>query len=136
MAIEKISEEIKSAQDYLFDGVTVPANTTTTGDANLVGGAQAALEIVVVAKTALAVADTKTISVKLTGSETENGSFADVVTMYSLTAAGGNGAITAGTELARYVYKPSDPLWAKAVVTTDDATATGSINAYVRYISR
>ena len=136
MAIDKISTEIRSAQDYLLDGVTVPQNTNTVGSANLVGGAQAALEIVVEAKTALAIADTKNINIKLTASDTEGGTFTDLVTLYDLTAAGGNGAIVAGTILGRYVYKPSDPLWTKAVVSTTDAAATGTVDAYVRYISR
>ena len=64
MAIGKISEELKSAQDYLFNDATVTANATLTGSANLVGGAQAALEIVVnVGSTAIALADTKALTI-------------------------------------------------------------------------
>lgn len=136
MAIGKISEDIKSAQDYLFEDTTVPANTTTTGSANLVGGTNGALEVKVIAKTALAIADTKVITVKLTGSATENGTFTDVATLYTLTASGGNGAITAGTELGGYIPTNDDPLWLKAVITTDDATATGTVDCYIKHLAR
>lgn len=136
MSITKISEDLKSAQDYLFEDTTVPANTTTTGDAQLVGGTNGALEIKVIAKTALAIANTKVITIKLTGSSTEDGSFTDVATLYSLTASGGDGAIDAGTELGQYIPNPEDPLWLKAVVTTDDAAATGTIDCYIKYLAR
>lgn len=132
-----ISQELKAAHDYMFDNATIPQNTTLTGDAQLVGGTQAELELVaVVGATAFAVADTKVITVKLTGSATEGGSFADVDTLFSLTAAAGSGAIAAGTELGRYVVSPTDPLWGKAVIITDDAAATGTIDFYIRRIAR
>lgn len=136
MAIDKISQNLKSAHDYLFKDTTVPANTTTTGTANLIGGTNGALELLVVAKTALTIADTKTITVKLTGSATQGGAFIAVDTVYTLTAAGGNGAITAGTVLGTYIVTPEDPLWIKAVATTDDATATGTLDVYIKHLAR
>lgn len=134
MAIGKISKDLKSAQDYLFEGTTVPANATTTGSANLVGGTNGQLEIIAVAKTALAIADTKVITVKLTGSATEGGSFVDVDTLYTLTASGGDGAIVAGTVLGSYIITPDDPLWIKAVAITDDAGATGTLDVYIKQL--
>ena len=136
MAIGKISEELKSAQDYLFNDTTVTANATLTGDANLVGGAQAALEIVVnVGSVAIALADTKVLTISLTGSDTETGSFTALQTLYTKTASGAT-TLAAGTELARYVVKPSGPLYVKAVAVNNDATLTGKIEAYIRYIAR
>ena len=136
MAIGKISEELKSAQDYLFNDATVTANATLTGDANLVGGAQAALEIVVnVGSTAIALANTKVLTISLTGSDTETGTFTALQTLYTKTASGAT-TLAAGTELARYVIKPSDPLYVKAVAVNNDSALTGKIEAYIRYIAR
>lgn len=136
MAIGKISEELKSAQDYLFNDTTVTANATLTGDAHLVGGAQASLEIVVnVGSVAIALADTKVLTISLTGSDTETGSFTALQTLYTKTASGAT-TLAAGTELARYVVKPSDPLYVKAVAVNNDSALTGKIEAYIRYIAR
>ena len=136
MAIGKISEELKSAQDYLFNDTTVTANATLTGSAQLVGSAQAALEIVVnVGSTAIALADTKVLTISLTGSDTETGSFTALQTLYTKTASGAT-TLGAGTELARYVVKPSDPLYVKAVAVNNDSAITGKIEAYIRYIAR
>lgn len=134
MAIGKISEDLKSAQDYLFQDTTVPANTTTTGGANLIGGTNGQLEIIAVAKTAIAVADTKIITVKIAGSDTEGGSFTDVATLFGLTATGGSGAIPAGTVLGSYIITPENPLWYKAVAITDDAGATGTLDVYIKQL--
>lgn len=135
MAIGTISEELKAYGDYLFNGATVPQNTTLTGESAMVGGTQAELEVVAVVNTSIALADTKSITLKLTASDTEGGSYADLVTLYTATASGAT-TISAGTELGRYVVKPSDPLFAKAVVSTTDATATGKIDVYVRRVCR
>lgn len=136
MAIGKISEELKSAQDYLFNDATVTANATLTGSAQLVGGAQAALEIVVnVGSVAIALADTKVLTISLTGSDTETGSFTALQTLYTKTASGAT-TLASGTELARYVVKPSDPLYVKAVAVNNDSALTGKIEAYIRYIAR
>lgn len=133
MAIGKISEEIKSAQDYILDGVTVPKNTSTTSSAKLVGGTNGQIELVVNARTAIALADTKVLTVALTGSDTEGGSYTALRTLYTKTASGAT-TIAAGTELARYVFNSIDPLYVKAVVTTTDAAATGTIEAYPRQL--
>jgi hypothetical protein len=135
MSIGTISEELKAYGDYLFNGVTVPQNTTTTGSAAMVGGTQAELEIVAVVNTTIALADTKVITVKLTASATEGGSYTDLVTLYTATASGAT-TIAAGTELGRYVVKPSDPLFAKAVAITTDAAATGKVDVYIRRVCR
>lgn len=134
MAIGKISEDLKSAQDYLFKDTTVPVDTTTAGTANLVGGTNGQLEIIAIAKTDITIADTKSITVKLAGSDTEGGSFTDYANLYALTASGGNGAITAGTVLGSYIVTSENPLWAKAVVVTDDATATGTLDVYIKQL--
>lgn len=133
--IGTISEELKAYNDYLFNGATIPQNTTLTGSAVMVGGTQAELEVVAIVNTDIVLADTKAITIKLTNGDTEGGSFTDLVTLYSATASGAT-TITVGTELGRYVVKPSDKLYAKAVATTNDATATGKIDVYIRRVCR
>jgi|LGVF01.2.fsa_nt_gb hypothetical protein len=135
MAINKFSEEIKSAQDWLYDGVTVPANTSTDSTAKQVGGAQGALELVFIAKTDIVITDTKVVSLKLQGATTIDGSYTDLVNLYSVTASGET-TVTAGTELARYIVKPSDPMFQKAVITTDDTLVVGAVDGYIRQIHR
>lgn len=136
MAIGKISEELKAYPDYIFNDTTVVANSTTTSNEFMVGKTQAELELVVlVGDTAIALADTKVLSIKVTGTETSGGSHADVATIYTETASGAT-TLAAGTELARYVVKPSDPLYAKVVATNNDATLTGKITSYIRRVCR
>lgn len=136
MAIGTIGEELKSAQDYLFENVTVPANTTTTGGAHLVGGTQGELEIVaVVGASDIVITDTKVFTLSLTGSETEGGSYTALTTIYTKTASGAT-TLTSGTELARYIVKPSDPLFAKAVAVTNDASVVGTVEVYIRRVCR
>lgn len=137
MAIGKISEDLKSAQDYLFQDQVVPQNATVTGDANLVGGTNGALEIKAISKTALAITDGTTITISLTGSDTEDGTFVPVGTVFTLTASAGSGAIIAGTELGQgLIPTPENPAWLKAVVTTTDASATGQIDVYIKNLVR
>ncbi|NOQ31795.1 MAG: hypothetical protein GQ570_11795 [Helicobacteraceae bacterium] len=135
MAIGKISEEIRSAQDYLLEGATVPQNTTLTGVARQTGGTQSSLEIVAIAETDIVITDLKIITVSLTGSDTEDGTFVALVDLYTATAAGAT-TIDAGTELGRYVPKHSDPMWIKAVIVTDDVAIVGTATSYIRNISR
>ena len=136
MAIGTISEELKSYQDYMFNNITVPANTTTTGDAQQVGGTQAELEIVaVVGDTDVVITDTKVFTVSLTGSATSDGSFTALETLYTVTASGET-TLTAGTELGRYIVKPSDPMFAKAVAVSDDTGIVGTLEVYIRRVCR
>ena len=131
----EFGNDIRSAQDYLFEGVTVPQNTSTTGVARMTGGTQSALEIVSIAETDIVITDLKVLTVSLTGSATEGGSFVALTDLYTVTAAGET-TITAGTDLGRYVPKPSDPMWIKCVITTDDVAVVGTATTYIRNISR
>lgn len=133
-SIGKISNDLRAYGDYLLNGVTVPQNTTTTGSACLVGGARAQLELVAIVNSTISLADTKVLTVNLTASATEGGSFTALTTLYTKTASGAT-TLAAGTELGRYVVKPSDLLWAKGVLVTTDSAATGKIDLYVRKIA-
>ena len=136
MSIVTISEELKAAPDYLFNNATVPQNTSLAGNETQVGGTQAELEIVaVVGDTDIDLADTKVLTLKVQGASAVGGSYADVQQLYTVTASGAT-TVAAGTELGRYVWKPSDPMFAKPVITTDDAAATGTVDVYIRRVCR
>mgnify|MGYP000375779555 CR=1 FL=1 len=136
MAIGKFSEDLKSYQDYLFKNETVVANNTTASTVRQVGGTQASLEVVVVVgDTDIIIADAKALTISLKGSETEAGTFTDVASLYELTASGAT-TLKSGAELARYVVKPSDPLYGKLEVVNNDTALTGTVEAYIRAIYR
>jgi hypothetical protein len=127
------SEDLKAYADYLASEQAIPQNTSANGDggAFLVGKAQNALDIVAeVGATLITLADTKVFSVKLQSSATEGGTYADVATIYTVTASGAT-TIAVGTELGRYVVSTADDLWFRVVFTTDDAAATGKLNTYI-----
>jgi hypothetical protein len=136
MSIGTISEELKAFPDYMFNNAAVPKNTTLTGDAQQVGGTQGELELVAVIGDAnVVITDTKIFTVSLTGAETADGSFTALATLFTVTASGAT-TLAAGTELGRYIVKPSDPMFAKAVATTNDAAATGTVTVYIRRVVR
>ena len=135
MAIGKIGEEIKSAQDYIYEAETVAQNTTTTSVARQVGGTQGALELVFLADTDIVITDAKVLSLKLIGADTEDGTFDTEIELYSVTA-DGETTIEAGTELARFIIKPSDKMWQKAVLTNDDVAIVGTVEGYIRALHR
>lgn len=124
-------------KEWLANAQTVPANTSADGNEGpiKVGGTLGGIEVVVRANTAIAIADTKVLNVKL---QHRNGAdaFADLATVYSLTAAGGNGAIAKGTELGRYALASTVKDEIKAVITTTDAGATGKIDIIPTYLPR
>ena len=121
------THHLKVHGESLAAAQALPQNTTLNGTGVKLGGTLGSTEIVIRANTALAVADTKVFSVKLQDSA-DNSTFANLQTVYSLTAAGGNGAIAADTELARYVIPTTANKWVRAVITTDDAAATGDLD--------
>jgi len=131
-----IGEDLKGGHDYMLEDTTAVANDTTTGDAQLVGGAQGELEIVVmVGDTDIVITDTKAFSVSLTESATEGGSFTALTTLYSVTASGET-TLTAGTELGSFIIRPSDLLWAKAVTVNNDTGIVGNLTVYIRRVAR
>lgn len=121
--------------ENLADAQALPQNTTWTGPAVKLAGTLGGIEVVARAHTALTVADTKTVTVKLqhAGSDLD---YADLVTLYTLTASGGSGAIAKNTELGRFVLPSDVKTNVRAVVTTDDAAATGALDVIPTYLPR
>jgi hypothetical protein len=121
----------------LVNAQTLPQNTSVDGNEGplKVSGTHGAIELVVRTHTAITIADTKTLTVKVQHRDGSD-AFADLATIYSLTAASGSGAIPADTELARYVLPSTVKEEAKVVITTTDAAATGKIDVIPTYLAR
>lgn len=128
---------LKSADDFLALDQTIPSATSADGNGGSfdLGNTQGSLEVVAeVGSVALAITDTKVFSIKLYDSA-DDSSFAELATVYSLTAAGGNGAIAAGTELGKLIVPSNARRYVKAVLTTDNAD-TGKVNVFFTYVPR
>lgn len=128
---------LKSANDFLALDQTIPSNSSADGNGGSfdLGNTQGALEVVAeVGSVALAITDTKVFTIKLQDSA-DNSSFADLATVYTITASGGNGAKAAGTLLGKLIVPSTARRYVKAVLTTNNAD-TGKVNVFFTYIPR
>jgi len=131
-------EPLRAACDYLTKGQAIPNNTNTDGNGGEFPGlfeAQGAVEIVVVAKTAISIADTKSLTIKLRR-KPDGGAYADLVTIYTGTASGAALTFAAGAELGRYLGKPGDTGTIKANIASTDTAGAGTIDIYQRFVAR
>lgn len=121
----------------LANAQALPQNASADGNEGplKVSGTHGAIEIVLRTNTAITIADTKSLSVKVQHRDGNN-AFADLATIYNLVAAGGNGVIAKDTELARYVLPSTVKEEAKVVITTTDAAAAGKLDAIPTYLAR
>ncbi len=121
----------------LVNAQTLPQNTSADGNEGplKVSGLLGGIELVVRAHTDIAIADTKALTVAIQQRDGED-AFAALATIYTITAAAGSGAITAGTELARYALPSTVKDEIKAVITTTDAAATGKLDVIPAYMPR
>ncbi len=129
---------LKSADDYLAKDQSLPQNTSADGNGGSfdLGNTQAALEVVVeVGSVATDLSDTKILTVKLQDSA-NNSSFADLDTVYTITAAAGSGVKAIGTVLGKLIIPSTARRYVKAVITTDDADVAGKLNVYLTYVPR
>lgn len=128
---------LKSAADFLALDQTIPSNSSADGNGGSfdLGNTQGALEVVAeVGSVNLAITDLKTFTIKLQDSA-DNSSFADLATVYTITAASGSGAKAAGTLLGKLIVPSTARRYVKAVLTTDNAD-TGKVNVFFTYIPR
>jgi len=129
---------LKSADDYLAKDQSLPQNTSADGNGGSfdLGNTQASLEVVAeVGSVGTDLSDTKVLTIKLQDSA-NNSSFADLATVYTITAAAGSGVKAAGTQLAKLLIPSSARRYVKAVITTDDADVTGKLNVFLTYVPR
>ncbi len=121
----------------LANAQTLPQNTSADGNEGplKVGGAMGAFELLVRVNAAIAIADTKALTVKL---QHRDGTdvFADLATIYTITAAAGSGALAKGKELARFALPSTVKNEIKAVISTTDAAASGKIDVLPVYLPR
>lgn len=117
---------------------TLPQNTSANGNGGAVflGGILGAVEILARVHAAVTIADTKAITIKVQHSDSEDSGFADLATVYTLTAADGSGALAKDTELGRFALPSSVKDYVKAVITTTDAAAAGKVDVIPVYLPR
>jgi len=117
---------------------TLPQNTSADGNGGAVkmGGILGAVEIVARVNAAVTIADTKALTIKVQHADTAGGSYADLGTVYTLTAASGNGALAKDTELGRFALPSTVKDFIKAVITTTDASAAGKVDVIPVYLPR
>jgi hypothetical protein len=121
----------------LANAQTLPTNTSADGNEGpvKVSGLMGGIEVLVRANTAITIADTKALTVKLQHRDGSD-AFADLATVYTITAAAGSGAIAKGTELGRFALPSTVKDEIKAVITTTDASAAGKIDVIPTYLPR
>lgn len=95
-------------------------------------GVRGSIEIKAIAKTAISVAATKVLTIKLQECETESGSYTDIATIYTATAP----AVDADTVLGSLILPIGTKEYVKALITSTDTSATGTIDIYPAYVAR
>ncbi|KAA1057160.1 Bbp16 family capsid cement protein [Azospirillum argentinense] len=116
---------------------TLPQNASADGNGGGIelSGINGAVEAVARVNTAVTIADTKALTIKLQHSA-DGSAWSDLGTVYTLTASGGNGALAAGTELGRFALPSTVRRFVKAVITTTDAAAAGKVDVIPAYLPR
>ena len=129
---------LKSAADFLAADQAVPQNTSADGNGGSfdLGNTQGSLEVVAeVGSVGTDLSDTKVLTIKLQDSA-DNSSFADLATVYTITAAAGSGTKAAGTQLGKLLIPSPARRYVKAVITTDEADVAGKLNVFLTYLPR
>jgi hypothetical protein len=133
-----LSGIVISDDDFLAKDQTIPSNTTADGNGGSfdIGNSQeGSFEIVAkVGSVPLAITDTKIFTIALHDSA-DNSSFTALATIYTITAAGGNGAKAVGTILGKLVIPSSVRRYVKAVLTTNNAD-TGKVSVFFTLLPR
>lgn len=119
----------------LADAQALPQNTSWVGAPVKLAGTLGGIEVVARAHTALSLADTKTLTVKLRHAGAD-AIYSDLCTLYTHTAAGGDGAVAKNTELGRFVLPSTAKANVLATIVTDDAAASGGLDIIPTYLPR
>ena len=124
-----VGEELKSGQDYIFNGTDLPNNTTLDSAAFKYGKVQGGIQLHVNADADITV--TGTVTIQILGSDTEDG----VYTLVKELVQYGAGVIAEG-EMANDIPDDSDKVWAKVrVITTEDLQAY-TMTSYITQVER
>jgi hypothetical protein len=127
------SDELRAQPDYMSYQQSLPDTTSADGNRgpSAVGSVQGALEVVARVYETLAL--TGTLTIKLQESDTEGGTYTDVV---DATVTITNPAQAPGVELARFALNRNSKVYIKAVITTTATPTGGKVNIYPAHVSR
>ena len=131
------TNRLKVDGEFLATGQTVPTNTNADGDegSKELAGTLGGLEVVVSAKTAVTLANTKKFTAKLMDSA-DNSSFADIPGASVVKTSSGS-AWAAGSILARIPIPSTARRYIKLNIATDDTTPpTGTVDAFVDFLAK
>lgn len=126
-----IDEKLINENALYYEGETVPQNTTISSAALKTGecGQLGATRIIFRAATDIAIADTKTLTLVVQESADGSTGWSTIRTVPFLSS--GATTYTAGNEFAQYVLDETVLEYTRVQITTDDAAATGTIDAFV-----
>lgn len=128
------NDKLRAVTDYFMKNASIAAANlpATAVDGVRLGNVLSRIEFVVeVGDTALNVAASQTLAVKVQKCSTKDGSFVDFQTIYSLAGAATKGA---GVELARFTMPVVDDAFYK-VVATSNAANSGTLTVYQHQIA-
>ncbi|MGE4296851.1 MAG: hypothetical protein AB7E47_02380 [Desulfovibrionaceae bacterium] len=134
------NQDLKPHGEYLAKAQAVPQNASADGNGGgrRLAGNNGAVEIVGKVTTALALADTKSLSIDLHQApdvDGEPGSYTFMASLYTLTASGA-ASVDVDTELFAFVLPTNCANNVKTVLTSTDVAATGAVDIYPRYLPR
>lgn len=135
LATGTIGAELYSDTDLIYDGFTMPNNTSNTTTAFPFGNTLHGLELVGTVDTAISLADTTTLTFAVLTSDSSTGTFTVADTVYTTTASGAT-TIAAGTELFRYVADSEQETWYQVRVTTTDTQQSGTFTVYINSVKK
>lgn len=134
-------------ESQLFQsGLTIPQDDTVVcTTAHRMGGTFNRLAITVTAKTLVSIADTKVFTIALQEASTEAGVFAAPASnpKVEITMAGA-GVYNAGEHIGSLIVPAfiaengqagALEKWIKAVIVTDDAACTGTLEVFIEYLT-
>jgi len=128
---------LKAADDYLASAQSLPQNASASGNkgARDFCRTQGALEVVVAAHADISIADTKGITIGLEHSD-DGVTFATVGESFAATAAGAPLTWDEGQTVCRLAVSSKLKRHARLTITTTDAAAAGSVDAWLEYLAR
>jgi len=126
---------LKEKGQVFEEGVSLPKTSAyTCATALNVGNNLGMLACTLTAKSPVAVAAGKTVTIALQHADSRDGLYANhsahAVTLATVLA------VSPGGVVARVVLPPDTKPWIKAVVSCDDAAASGSLDVFVEYLAR
>ena len=123
---------------YWARAQTLPQNTNADGNGGAIeaSGVQGGIECIVRCSTAISIADTKTLTIKMLDGASAS-SMSDVPELdpfFTVTASGAAQTYAVGDELARITLPTNIRRYTKVNITTDDAAASGAVDVITRVI--